>query len=122
MEDVLRAQIETCLKDLPKEEVDKVILAYEPVWAIGTGKSATAKMAQEAHAFCKTVLSDLFGKRKAGTIPILYGGSVTEKNIADLTLQKDIDGVLVGGSSLDPKTLSQITRNCKKNPKKVKEE
>ena len=121
-EEVLRTQIESCLEGIPKEEIEKLILAYEPVWAIGTGKSATAKMAQEVHAFCKTVLSDLVGKRKAGTIPILYGGSVTEKNMADLIGEKDIDGVLVGGSSLDPKTLSQIALNCKKTPKKVKEE
>jgi len=122
MEDVLREQIEKGLAGIPAEEAEKILLAYEPVWAIGTGKSASAAMAQEAHAFCKEVLGDLFGKRKAGTIPILYGGSVSDANIADLIAQKDIRGVLVGGSSLDPKNLSKIALKCKKTPKKVKEE
>jgi triosephosphate isomerase len=121
-EEILREQIESGLKGVPTEEVGKLVLAYEPVWAIGTGKSASAKIAQESHAFCRVVLSDLFGKRKAGTIPILYGGSVSEQNIENLIAQKDIDGVLVGGSSLDPKTLSHIALKCKKIKKKVKEE
>jgi triosephosphate isomerase (TIM) len=120
MEDVLRQQIEKGLEGVPAEEVGKLILAYEPVWAIGTGKSATAKMADEAHAFCREVLGDLFGKRKATALPILYGGSVSEANIADLIEQKDIDGVLVGGSSLDPKNLAKIVLKCKKLPKKTK--
>jgi triosephosphate isomerase len=122
MEEVLREQIEKGLAGIPAEEAGKILLAYEPVWAIGTGKSASAAMAQEAHAFCKEVLGDLFGKRKAGTLPILYGGSVSDANIADLIAQKDISGVLVGGSSLDPKNLSKIVLKCKKTPKKVKEE
>ncbi len=122
MEEVLREQIEKGLSGIPAEEAEKILLAYEPIWAIGTGKSASAAVAQEAHAFCKLVLGDLFGKRKAGTIPILYGGSVSDANIADLIAQKDIRGVLVGGSSLDPKNLSKIALKCKKTPKKVKEE
>jgi len=122
MEEVLREQIEKGLAEIPVEEAEKIVLAYEPVWAIGTGKSASAAMAQEAHAFCKEVLGDLFGKRKAGTFRILYGGSVSDANIADLIAQKDISGVLVGGSSLDPKNLSKIALKCKKTPKKVKEE
>lgn len=117
-EEVLREQITAGLKGVPAEEIGSLILAYEPVWAIGTGKSASAKIAEEAHGFCRAILSDLFGKRKAGTVPILYGGSVSEANIADLITQKDIDGVLVGGSSLDPKTLSKIVLKCVK-PKKV---
>jgi len=121
-EEVLRRQIEVALKEVPTEEVAKLILAYEPVWAIGTGKSATAQIAQEAHAICKDVLGEVFGKRKAALIPILYGGSVTEKNVTDLIAQKEIDGVLVGGSSLDPKTLSEIVLKCKKMKKKAKEE
>jgi triosephosphate isomerase len=121
-EDVLRDQIEIGLAGIPAEEAGKILIAYEPVWAIGTGKSASAAMAQEAHAFCRQVLGDLFGKRKAGTLPILYGGSVSDANIADLIAQKDVSGVLVGGSSLDPKNLSKIVLKCKKTPKKVKEE
>jgi len=119
-EEILRHQIEACLKGVPTEEAGKLILAYEPVWAIGTGKSASAKMAEEAHAFCRIVLSDLFGKRKGGSIPILYGGSVKEENMGDLIEQKNIDGVLVGGASLDPKTLSKIVLKCKKKIAKAK--
>lgn len=111
-EEVLRKQIEVGLEGVPKEESETIILAYEPVWAIGTGKSATPKIAQEAHAFCRKVLGDIFGKRKAATIPILYGGSVKAENVGELVAQKDIDGVLVGGASLDAKTLSKIVLNC----------
>ncbi len=112
-EEVLREQIEMGLEGVPKEESEKVILAYEPVWAIGTGKSATAKIAQEAHAFCRKVLGDVFGKKKAATVPILYGGSVKAENVNGLALEKDIDGVLVGGASLSVETLAKIVLNCK---------
>ncbi len=109
-EAALQKQIEECLEGVPKEEAEKLILAYEPVWAIGTGKTATPEMAQEAHAFCRKCLGDLFGKKKADLIPILYGGSVNEKNAEELTSEEDIDGVLVGGASLDPEKLAQIAR------------
>jgi len=118
MEEVLREQIEVGLEGVPKEESAKIVLAYEPVWAIGTGKSATPKMAQEAHAFCRKVLGDVFGKRKAGSVPVLYGGSVKAENVGELVSQKDVDGVLVGGASLDAETLAKIILNCKS--KKVK--
>ena len=121
-EEVLKEQLETCLEGVPKEEAEKVILAYEPVWAIGTGKAATIKIAQEAHAFCRACLGELFGKRKAGSIPILYGGSVAPGNASELAAQKDIDGVLVGGASLEPNTLAEIALHCSKPPKKVKRE
>jgi triosephosphate isomerase len=117
-EEVLREQIEVGLEGVPKEESGKIILAYEPVWGIGTGKSATPKIAQEAHAFCRKVLGDIFGKRKATTVPVLYGGSVKPENVGDLASQKDIDGVLIGGASLDAKMLAKIVLNCK--PKKEK--
>lgn len=111
-EEVLREQIETCLKDIPEEEVKKVLLAYEPVWAIGTGKAASPKMAEEAHAFCRKCVHKLFGKEVSDHMPILYGGSVKPENIGDLVGQKDIDGVLVGGASLDPQTFSELILNC----------
>ena len=120
--DVLREQLESALGAVPKEEASKIILAYEPVWAIGTGKSPSAKNIEEVHLFCKKVLSDLFGKRKGSAMSVLYGGSVTDKMIPALMEQKNVDGVLVGGSSLDPHSLSQIVLKCKKNLKKVKEE
>lgn len=119
-EEVLKEQIETCLQGVPKEEAQKIILAYEPVWAIGTGKTATGEMAQEAHAFCRKCLTKLFGKASAARIPILYGGSVNPANASDLVSQKDIDGALVGGASLEPQTLAKIALNCSKPPKKVK--
>ena len=108
-EEVIQNQISECLEGVPKEEAGKLIVAYEPVWAIGTGKTATPEMAQQIHAFCRSCLSDLFGKRKGDLIPILYGGSVNVKNVEELTLQEDIDGVLVGGASLDPNILAEIT-------------
>lgn len=117
-EEVLRSQLESALHDFSKEDVDSLYIAYEPVWAIGSGQSATLKEIQKIHAFCRSVLADLFGKRKASQISILYGGSVTEKNIQEISSLKDVDGVLVGGSSLDPHVLSQIVLNS--TLKKVK--
>ncbi len=120
-EEVLRNQLTACLEGIPKEEAEKIVVAYEPVWAIGTGKTATPKIAQEAHHICREVLGDLFGKRKAATMPILYGGSVKPDNAQELASQKDIDGVLVGGASLDPKSLAQIALHCKSKKGKEKE-
>ena len=109
---MLKTQLEAALQDLPKEEAEKLILAYEPVWAIGTGKSATPEQAQEAHAFCRSCLAGLFGKRLASKIPILYGGSVNPGIVEKIVSQDDIDGVLVGGASLDPEMLSVIIHQC----------
>lgn len=111
-EEVLKKQIETALEGVPEEKAGELILAYEPVWAIGTGKNATPEMAEEAHAFCRQCLSELFGKRKAGQISILYGGSVKPENVRSLVSEKDIDGVLVGGAALDPESLSEIIQQC----------
>jgi triosephosphate isomerase len=111
-EDVLKQQIVQCLETIPEEEAKKILLAYEPVWAIGTGKSATAGIAEKAHAFCRQCLAELFSEETAELIPILYGGSVKPDTVAHLIEQKDIDGVLVGGASLDPKTFSEIVLNC----------
>ncbi|OGN65241.1 MAG: triose-phosphate isomerase [Chlamydiae bacterium RIFCSPHIGHO2_12_FULL_49_9] len=113
-EKALKRQIFTALKQIPKEEAPKVILAYEPVWAIGTGKTASAKMAGDAHAFCRACLAEIFGKKIAGSIPILYGGSVKPDNTKELISQEDIDGVLVGGASLDPESFSKIVHHCEK--------
>ncbi|MCC6127880.1 MAG: triose-phosphate isomerase [Chlamydiae bacterium] len=110
--EVLKEQISECLKKIPLEEVKKVLLAYEPVWAIGTGKTATPKLAEEAHKFCRECVAKLFNEEVADQMPILYGGSVKPETTADLARQKNIDGVLVGGASLDPKTFSEIVLNC----------
>jgi triosephosphate isomerase (TIM) len=106
-EDVLRAQLLNGLKSVPKDFTDFVI-AYEPVWAIGTGVSATSEIAQKNHRFCRSVLAEQFSKNHAEKIPILYGGSVKGDNIKNLMEQKDIDGALVGGASLKPSSFEKI--------------
>ncbi len=83
------------------DKLDNVVVAYEPVWAIGTGKVATSAQAQEVHAFIRDILGELYGAVAQG-IRILYGGSVTKDNIAELSAMEDIDGALVGGASLKP--------------------
>ena len=94
-------QIRTGLKDLKPEEGEKVVIAYEPIWAIGTGKSATKEIAEDTIAHIRGVLLDLFGKEVADKIRILYGGSVKPGNIAEYMSMPDIDGALVGGASLE---------------------
>lgn len=115
-EEVLKEQILTALDGVPKEDSERLIIAYEPVWAIGTGKTATSKHIQEAHAFCRECLAQIFGKKKAEDIPILYGGSVKPENAEDITAEKDVDGVLVGGASLNPETLAEIIHNIEGGP------
>ena len=89
------------------EKIDDVVIAYEPVWAIGTGKVATSAQAEEVHAFIRGILKELYGA-KAGDIRILYGGSVTKDNIGELIGMEDIDGALVGGASLKPESFLGI--------------
>lgn len=110
-EEILKEQILKGFQHVDKDDAKKVILAYEPVWAIGTGKTATPEIAEEAHQFCRSVLAEHFGKRASGSIPLLYGGSVKPDNISSLMKEKDINGALVGGASLDPKTFSQIVNH-----------
>lgn len=98
--DVLKTQL-AAFKDSVKDW-SRVVIAYEPVWAIGTGKTASPEIAQEAHAFIRSWLSQNCSEEIAGTVRIQYGGSVNAKNAADLISQPDIDGFLVGGASLKP--------------------
>jgi triosephosphate isomerase len=112
MEKVLKEQLSSALHGLPNEDAGKIILAYEPVWAIGSGESATPKMAQEAHAFIRAELTHLLGARAAGHIPILYGGSVNPENAHSLMAQGDVDGLLVGGASLKPESFAAIIKNA----------
>ncbi len=97
--DVVRAQIEEVVYQLAPEQFDRLIIAYEPVWAIGTGKTATADQAQEMHAYIRSVLAEKFGD-KAAACPILYGGSCKPSNAKELFAKTDVDGGLIGGASL----------------------
>ena len=112
--EVLKEQLENGLKNLKSQEVEGLIIAYEPVWAIGTGKVATPEQAQEAHRYIRDWLSKNFGAETSRTIRIQYGGSVKPDNIAGLMSKEDIDGALVGGASLKSGDFSAIVRNSKK--------
>ena len=98
--DVCKTQIENVLFNFTAEELAKIVIAYEPVWAIGTGKTATAAQAEEIHAFIRKVLADKFGAAVADDMTILYGGSCKPSNAGELFAQPDIDGGLIGGASL----------------------
>ena len=100
--DVVSEQTIKGLADISKEDAKNVVIAYEPVWAIGTGKTATPDMAQEVHAEIRKILTNLFGSEVAEGIQILYGGSMKPENAKDLLAQKDIDGGLIGGAALKP--------------------
>jgi triosephosphate isomerase len=93
-------QIEASLFQLSAEEIKKVVIAYEPIWAIGTGKTATSAQAQEIHAYIRSVLAKQYGENIAQSISILYGGSVKANNAVEIFSQPDVDGGLVGGASL----------------------
>lgn len=105
---VLKAQLDEALQDLTAEQMKCVVIAYEPVWAIGTGKTATTEIAQSTHHCIRLWLEERFGKEVSLSVRLLYGGSVKPDNIGALMQEPDIDGVLVGGASLDPKNFAQI--------------
>ena len=100
--DVVKEQIENVLFNFTAEELKNIIVAYEPVWAIGTGKTATAEQAEEIHAYIRKVLAGKFGNEAAEETTILYGGSCKPSNAAELFAMKDIDGGLIGGAALKP--------------------
>ncbi|HNQ85276.1 MAG TPA: triose-phosphate isomerase [Deltaproteobacteria bacterium] len=108
--DVVGSQLRVGLKNVPSHETAHLVIAYEPVWAIGTGRTATPQIAQEVHAFIRGVLRELFGESPAEAVRILYGGSVKPDNVDDLMAQEDIDGALVGGASLDVTSFERIIR------------
>lgn len=108
--DVVRNHAENSLRDITKDDMAKVTIAYEPVWAIGTGQTATPEQAEEVHAFIRNILSSIFGKNIASIVRIQYGGSVTPDNIDDLMKKEDIDGALVGGASLKIESFSSIVK------------
>ncbi|HON95328.1 MAG TPA: triose-phosphate isomerase [Deltaproteobacteria bacterium] len=108
--DVVGSQLRVGLKNVPSHETAHLVIAYEPVWAIGTGRTATPQIAQEVHAFIRGVLRELFGESPAEAVRILYGGSVKPASVDDLMAQEDIDGALVGGASLDVTSFERIIR------------
>jgi len=110
VEKVLSMQLRGSLAGLQPKEMQESVIAYEPVWAIGTGRNATPQQAQEAHAFIRHTLSEMANNETADRIRIQYGGSVKPENARELMSQSDIDGALVGGASLDPRSFAQIVK------------
>jgi triosephosphate isomerase len=111
--DVLDTQIRQGLEGLTGDQLVRIVIAYEPVWAIGTGRTATPAQAGEAHAHIRARLRQWFGADAGDQCRLLYGGSVKPENIADLIAHPDVDGALVGGASLDPKGFAEIVRKAR---------
>jgi triosephosphate isomerase len=107
---VVETQIKGAFEGLAKEAFDETVIAYEPVWAIGTGLNATAEQAQEVHAFIRKLLTDMFGAKIADKTRIQYGGSMKPSNAPELLEQPDIDGGLIGGASLEAETFEGIVK------------
>lgn len=105
---VLDKQVKKGLEGFSSDDLASLIIAYEPVWAIGTGKTAGKEQAQEAHQYIRSLIASVFGTALADSVRILYGGSVKPDNVAALMAMPDIDGALVGGASLDPETFNKI--------------
>ncbi len=112
-EKVLKAQVEKGLAELSAEELARLVIAYEPVWAIGTGRTATPEQAQQAHAFIRGLVAGLYDEKCAREMMILYGGSVKPENTGKLVRQPDIDGALVGGASLKAKVFADIVTSTR---------
>jgi triosephosphate isomerase len=111
MEKVLETQVSGSLTGLTKEQMVETIVAYEPVWAIGTGKTATTQQAQDTHAFIRSVLVKMFDAATAKKVRIQYGGSVKPGNAKELMGQPDVDGALVGGAALEARSFADIIKN-----------
>jgi triosephosphate isomerase (TIM) len=111
LEEVLRRQVSVGMKDLTERDLQDTVIAYEPVWAIGTGVTASAQQAQEAHAFVRSLVAEQFGADPAAKIRIQYGGSVKPGNAAELMACPDIDGALIGGAALEPQSFLDIIIN-----------
>ena len=111
IEQVLGSQLRESLADVGPRRITDCVIAYEPVWAIGTGVTATSQQAQDAHAFVRSVIAELYGADAAAKIRIQYGGSVKPNNAAELMACPDIDGALIGGAALEPQSFCEIIRN-----------
>lgn len=111
---VVKTQLLGGLKDISSEEMPKAVIAYEPVWAIGTGKTATPEMAQEVHAGIRALLAEKYGENVSSKVRILYGGSMKPGNADELLAQEDIDGGLIGGASLEAKSFCDLIASARK--------
>ncbi len=109
---MIGTQLRGSLAVLSAKELGETVIAYEPVWAIGTGKTASAEQAQEVHAFIRKTLGEMADEATASRMRIQYGGSVKPDNAFSLMSQPDIDGALVGGASLDPRSFAQIVKGA----------
>ena len=112
LESVISSQIKGALKGISANYADQLVIAYEPVWAIGTGKTATPEDAEAVHLFIRKLLFKLLGKEAAGKIRILYGGSMKPENAEELLAQENIDGGLIGGASLKAHTFTSIVESA----------
>ena len=107
---MITTQLQQGLKDLSKDQLKKVVIAYEPVWAIGTGRTASPEQAQEVHALIRGLLAGLSDEATASAVRIQYGGSMKPGNAAELLAQPDIDGGLIGGAALDASSFIEIVK------------
>ena len=112
---IVEEQVKGALKDIKKEQMADIVFAYEPIWAIGTGKTAAPEQAQEVHAFIRNIILNIYDSDIADSVRIQYGGSVKPDNVKELMEQEDIDGGLIGGASLDAESFSKIIK-CQKPP------
>jgi triosephosphate isomerase len=112
---ILAIQLRGSLKGLSEKELQETVIAYEPVWAIGTGRNATPEQAQEAHTFIRHTLREMADDTTAERVRIQYGGSVKPDNARELMSQPDIDGALVGGASLDPRSFAKIVKAARED-------
>jgi triosephosphate isomerase len=106
--EVIERQVVGALQGVAAAEMQKIVIAYEPIWAIGTGKTATPDQANEIHAFIRQKISSMYNGDVAGALRIQYGGSVTPENVSTLMAKPDIDGALVGGASLKPESFAAL--------------
>lgn len=110
MKDFVEKQVKIAFKDVKKEDATKVTIAYEPLWAIGTGKTATSEQANEMTSYIRSIISDLYDENTAENIRIQYGGSVKPHNVEGIMAESDIDGALVGGASLEAESFSKVVK------------
>lgn len=110
--EMVKTQFDGSLKDLTPEDIQRTVIAYEPVWAIGTGRTATPEQAEQMHTYIRRLLHEKYGEEIAGRVLILYGGSVRPENMGALMLKPNVDGALVGGASLKAESFIQIVQNA----------